>query len=120
MSGNRPRVVDSRKRLLRKQARGLVGVSPRYVVVLALLALSCSVFAACAPEPDGAAVFDEHCATCHLEPLWPRAPNVEMLQQSWTPDLIISALSTGVMEEQGRALTSRERAAVAEFISGEK
>ena len=82
---------------------------------LALLLISVAPVA-CSPAPDGAVVFSEHCASCHLAPLYPRAPHLDMLE-GWNPDLIVTTLATGLMEEQGRELTPRERTAVAEYIS---
>ena len=84
--------------------------------MLVALTLCSGVLPACAPETDGAVVFDQHCASCHREPLWPRAPNLEMMQD-WAPDVIVTALSAGAMTEEGRELTVRERMAVAEYIS---
>ena len=84
------------------------------VVFIALVALSFPV--ACAPDPDGAVLFSEHCGSCHLDPLWPRAPHFDMMQ-GWNPEVIITALSSGIMEEQGRELSGVERTAVANYIS---
>lgn len=70
----------------------------------------------CAPAADGAVVFEDHCASCHLDPLYPRAPPIDMLQE-WSVDLVLMTLETGLMAEQGQALTSDERRAVADFIS---
>ncbi len=39
------------------------------------------------------------------------------MMQGWAPDVIVTALSAGAMEEEGRELTVRERMAVAEYIS---
>ena len=89
-------------------------VRPCGVVVIALLVLSFP--RACAPEPDGAVLFSEHCASCHLDPLFPRAPHFDMIQ-GWNTDVIVTALSSGIMEEQGRELSVVERAAVADYIS---
>ena len=91
------------------------GFHSRRVVVIAPLILSVALLA-CAPEPDGAVVFSEYCASCHLDPLWPRAPHLDMMQ-GWNPEVIMTALSSGIMEEQGRPLGARERTAVAEYIS---
>lgn len=87
----------------------------RRVPFLALLLISVAPLA-CSTAPDGAVVFSEHCASCHLEPLYPRAPHLDMLE-GWNPDLIVMTLATGLMEEQGRELTPPERIAVAEYIS---
>ena len=93
--------------------RGLSGL--RHVLRRALL-VCCLGLIACAPEPDGAVVFSEHCSSCHLAPLFPRAPHLEMME-GWNPDMIVTTLVTGLMEEQGRELTVSERTAVAEYIS---
>lgn len=82
---------------------------------LVLLLLSLAPLA-CSPEPDGAVVFSEHCASCHLAPLYPRAPHLDMME-GWNPDLIVMTLATGLMVEQGRELTRSDRTAVAEYIS---
>ena len=87
----------------------------RRIVLIALLLLSL-VPAACAPGPDGAVIFTEHCASCHLDPLYPRAPPLDMMT-GWNPEVIVTALSSGLMELQGQELTPSERSAVAEYIS---
>ena len=71
---------------------------------------------ACLPEPDGAVLFSENCASCHLDPLFPRAPHLKMME-GWDPEVIVTALSSGIMEEQGRGLSLVERTAVADYIS---
>ena len=88
---------------------------PRHVLRSALL-VCCLALIGCAPEPDGAVVFTEHCASCHLAPLFPRAPHLEMME-GWNPDMIVTTLVTGLMAEQGRELTVSEKTAVAEYIS---
>ena len=57
-------------------------VQPYGVAVIALLVLRFP--SACAPEPEGAVLFSEHCASCHLDPLFPRAPYLDMMQ-GWNP-----------------------------------
>ena len=89
-------------------------VRPRRVVFIALVVLSFTL--ACAPKPDGAVLFSEHCGSCHLDPLWPRAPHFDMMQ-GWNPEVIVTALSSGIMEEEGRELSGVERTAVANYIS---
>ena len=85
------------------------------LLTIALAVVSLTALA-CAPEPDGAVVFADHCALCHLDPLWPRAPHLDMME-GWTPELIMTTLTTGLMQEQGRLLTAREQRSVADFIS---
>ena len=71
---------------------------------------------ACLPEPDGAVLFSKNCASCHLDPLFPHAPHLKMME-GWDPEVIVMALSSGIMEEQGRGLSLVERIAVADYIS---
>ena len=66
------------------------------VVFISLFAFSSSL--ACVPDPDGAVLSSEHCGSCHLDRLWPRAPHFDMMQ-GWNPEVIITALSSGIMEE---------------------
>lgn len=96
-----------------RNASGMFRVRCAPVFALLLVTL---VLSACSPEPDGAVVFSDHCAACHLAPLYPRAPHLDMME-GWNPDLIVMTLVTGLMEEQGRELTPPERSAVAEYIS---
>ena len=92
------------------------GKFSRLRLLIIALAVVCLTSLACAPEPDGAVVFADHCALCHLDPLWPRAPHLDMMQ-GWTPELIVMTLTTGLMQEQGQLLTSQEQRSVADFIS---
>ena len=86
-----------------------------WLLVIALTVVSLTSLA-CVPEPDGAVVFANHCASCHLDPLYPRAPPLDMMQ-GWRPELIVMTLTTGLMQEQGQLLTSPEQRSVADFIS---
>jgi polyvinyl alcohol dehydrogenase (cytochrome) len=70
-----------------------------------------------AQAPDGAAVFEKACASCHVNPTDPRAPTREVLAQS-APEAILTALTSGNMFRQGSVLTDAERRAVAGFIAG--
>ena len=71
-----------------------------------------------AQAPDGAAVFEKACASCHLNPAADsRAPNRAALPQL-APETILTALTTGNMFRQGSALTDAERRAVAAFLAG--
>ena len=88
----------------------------RFLLLTLALAVVSLTSLACTPEPDGAVVFADHCASCHLDPLFPRAPPLDMMQ-GWRPELIVMTLTTGLMQEQGQLLTSQEHRSVAEFIS---
>jgi polyvinyl alcohol dehydrogenase (cytochrome) len=66
-------------------------------------------------QPNGQALFEKQCASCHTGQD-PRAPAVATLRQR-TPEALVEALTTGVMSQQGAALTDAERRAVAAFLS---
>jgi polyvinyl alcohol dehydrogenase (cytochrome) len=68
--------------------------------------------------PDGAAVFQKACASCHAQP-GPdsRAPTREVLR-TVAPEAILTALTVGNMFRQGSEITDAERRAVAAFLSG--
>jgi polyvinyl alcohol dehydrogenase (cytochrome) len=78
-------------------------------------------------KAQGQAVFQRLCALCHLSlvptagkaPATPdaRAVPVELLKR-YSPEAILTALTTGKMQAQGATLTPDERKAVAQFIAG--
>ncbi len=68
--------------------------------------------------PDGAALYEGSCASCHSGDD-PRAPTVESLRAR-SPQAIVDALTSGAMRYQGLALTGGERRAIAEFLTGRK
>jgi len=73
---------------------------------------------AAAQAPDGAAVFQKSCASCHLQPPpTSRAPDRDALAQ-FAPESILTALTSGNMFRQGSELTDAERRAVAGFVAG--
>ena len=73
---------------------------------------------AAAQPPDGAAVFQKSCASCHLQPPpTSRAPDRDALAQ-FAPESILTALTSGNMFRQGSELTDAERRAVAAFVAG--
>jgi polyvinyl alcohol dehydrogenase (cytochrome) len=85
---------------------------------MAALVLAAWCDPATAQAPDGAAVYQKACATCHAQPTTDsRAPNRESLGQ-FAPESIVTALTTGNMFRQGRELSEPERKAVAEFLAG--
>ena len=86
-----------------------------FVVMFMLGALATP---ALAQAPDGAAVFQRACATCHLQPPPDsRAPTRETLALI-APEAILTALTSGNMFRQGSELTDAERRAVAGFLAG--
>lgn len=69
-----------------------------------------------AQAPDGRAVFESHCVTCHAT-ADPRIPTVAELRER-PPQAIVNALTSGAMRLQGSELTEEERRAVAEYLAG--
>jgi len=87
--------------------------------LIAALSLSAGMALAQTSAPDGAAVFQRFCATCHNGAADSRAPRVETLRDN-SPEAIIDALVSGAMRLQGSRLGGAERRAVAEYLSGRK
>ena len=66
----------------------------------------------------GAPVFGEHCAMCH-EGQVPAAPE-QLFLHMMTPGAILAALTHGMMVEEGKPLSLRQKREVAEYLSGER
>ena len=64
----------------------------------------------------GKAVFDEHCAVCHLHPDVTRAVPVDQLH-TYSADRINTALTTGIMRAQGSSLSDEEREQVVAYLA---
>lgn len=92
------------------------------LVLAAATGLSLAAMALPAPaqarEPDGATVFQQACAACHLHPAADsRAPDRQALA-GLAPEAIVTTLTTGNMFRQGGALSGAERRAVAGYLAG--
>jgi polyvinyl alcohol dehydrogenase (cytochrome) len=70
-----------------------------------------------AQAPDGAAIFQSNCSSCHTGAADTRAPAPDVLRRR-SPEAILSALTAGGMRPQGGRLTGAERRAVAEYLTG--
>ncbi len=68
-------------------------------------------------QPDGASLYKERCAMCHDKSAETRAPAAAALRQM-SRENIVKALETGLMKDQGAALSATEKLGVAEFLSG--
>src|SRR5262245_51841334 len=84
--------------------------------------LSCLIVFGAGPAfaqaPDGAAVYQKSCASCHQQPTaGSRAPTRDVLA-TIAPESILTSLTTGNMFRQGSELTDAERRAVAGFLAG--
>jgi len=71
---------------------------------------------ALAQAPSGEAVYKQNCAACHEGNL-PRMPTRAALREL-TPEHVETALSSFSMRRQAASLSSAERRAVAEFVTG--
>lgn len=63
----------------------------------------------------GAALWKTHCASCHLGEV-AKAPHLQWLEMM-PPAAVVRALTTGVMTEQGAALSANEKLRVAEYVT---
>jgi polyvinyl alcohol dehydrogenase (cytochrome) len=68
-----------------------------------------------AVRPDGAALFQASCSTCHREGSGTTAPLPDQLRRM-TRGSILRDLETGRMKEEAAQLTGEERSAIAEFM----
>ncbi len=66
--------------------------------------------------PDGQALFEKNCATCHQPGADNRAPLPEALAQRPNQSIVV-ALESGVMKAQAANLSAMERQAIADFLS---
>ena len=90
----------------------------RIALLASIAIVVLSAVASAQTAPDGAAVFQKACASCHLQPAaGSRAPGREVLA-AIAPEAILTTLTTGNMFRQGSELTEAERRAVAAFLAG--
>src|ERR1051326_6707685 len=88
----------------------------RYAI--ALFFVTSVAASAAAQTPKAQAIYDKSCASCHQQPgADSRAPNREGLRQ-FSPESILTALTTGNMYRQGYDLSDAEKKSVAEFLAG--
>jgi polyvinyl alcohol dehydrogenase (cytochrome) len=83
-------------------------------MLLRFFAFSLAGFAA---AQDGAAVYKQRCAMCHDRSGETRAPAPAALRQM-SPENIVRSLESGIMKDQGAALSAAEKRGVAEFLAG--
>ena len=89
----------------------------RYWLAAASLPLVGSAHLALAQAPDGEALFETHCAVCHVNPPESNIPTLEAMAEL-TPNAVVASMTEGNMRIQGEPLSTAERAAVAEFLTG--
>lgn len=85
--------------------------------VLAGLAFSSVAGLALAAENlDGESLYDQYCAFCHADPQDDRTPTRAALGD-YTANSVFDALTDGVMQAQGGALTNEQKVALAEHLT---
>jgi polyvinyl alcohol dehydrogenase (cytochrome) len=90
----------------------------RATIAIAVLGFLCAATATYAQEPDGQALFEERCASCHQKPVaGTRAPTLEQLR-AVTADSIHAAITTGSMAPMATGLSDAQRRALAVFVAG--
>jgi polyvinyl alcohol dehydrogenase (cytochrome) len=86
-------------------------------IVVGIFSLTAGLSAAAEQGPDGHALYQQHCASCH-DGGAARAPTPETLKQM-EPAAVVRALETGVMRMVGNFnLSGPQRIAVAEYVTG--
>ena len=68
--------------------------------------------------PDGAALFQQTCAQCHMGGV-NRAPDMDLLR-AMSADRVLAAMETGPMISMAVARNAAERRAIAEAVTGKK
>src|SRR5580692_6637191 len=80
-----------------------------------------SMLAAAVPgmcqAPNGAEIYRRVCATCHEQSNADRMPQRSTIARM-SPESVVAALTSGVMQAQGAGLAGPERRAVAEYLTG--
>jgi hypothetical protein len=82
-----------------------------------LVLLTALAMAACAATPEGAVIFENHCATCHQTVTGSRTPTRAELG-ALTPEQVMTALLRGKMTIQGSVLSTSEVRTVARYVTG--
>src|SRR5216684_1343372 len=82
-----------------------------------MLGLLVGVSLCFAAGPDGAALYKERCAVCHEISGQTRAPALAALRRM-SPENVIRSLESGLMKEQGAALSADGKRMVSEFVTG--
>ncbi len=72
---------------------------------------------AMAQGPNGEALFSQHCAACHVNPVEDDVPT-RAAMGTLAPNAIVESLTDGTMRLQGQPLTAAERVAIAELVTG--
>ncbi len=95
------------------------------VTALAALGLGLSTGVLAAQGAEDELIFRTQCALCHMESAAPagspneKAPTRVQLRQ-FSPEAVVTALTSGKMQAQGSALSEAQRRVVAEYATGKQ
>ena len=89
----------------------------RTTLTASLAIASLASFAASSQAPNGEALFAQHCAACHVNPVEDDVPT-RAAMAALAPNAIVESLTEGTMRLQGQALSPPERIAIAELVTG--
>jgi polyvinyl alcohol dehydrogenase (cytochrome) len=89
----------------------------RTTLISSLSIASLTSFAAWGQTPNAEALFAQHCAACHVNPAEDDVPT-RAAMGTLAPNAIVESLTEGTMRLQGQALTSDQRVAIAELVTG--
>lgn len=89
----------------------------RVGAVLGLMAMAGVSVSEAAENLDGESLYNQYCAMCHAAPTDERTPRREALS-SYTANSVLRALTEGVMAPQGAALSTEQKIALAEHLTG--
>lgn len=67
---------------------------------------------------DGQALFDLHCASCHLNPGTSRAPSIQAMSKQ-NPAALMFALTNGRMKGEAESLSTEEKIRLAGFLGSD-
>src|SRR5579872_2048867 len=87
----------------------------RYALFLSLL----PILAAQGAAPDGEALYNKRCGTCHDGKPQPRMPSRQELSAR-TPEAVYQAMFGGAMASQSTGLSTDEGRAIARFVTGKE
>ena len=89
------------------------------IVVSLLFVIAALGDRAWAQPTDAEALFQTHCAACHVEPAQADVPTRQAMTEL-SANAVVESLTDGNMRLQGQPLTPAERTAIAELVTGRR
>lgn len=96
--------------------KSIIGRAAALMAVASLPALAADPPAADA-QPDGKALYEAHCESCHGGGV-SKAPQMSLLE-IMSPQSILRAMQSGVMQTQAANMSAREQEVLAEYLAGQ-